>query len=202
MLESDSRDFRIVAVRSVGDIGSRNAAPSVIALLEREEDPGIIAHAAVALALMGAEEAVGPLLSALDRVESPVARRQVLNAAGNLIGESDGLYPMLAMNAFELEEAVSRMLKDLSRIDGAGRGFGARRMRSVCEHAQQDFVAGDYSKASLWLTRLASRDKDDMGAAGAVLEWAISTAEKRQLDSEEFLLALFASRQAIHALEA
>jgi HEAT repeat protein/MFS family permease len=201
MLESDQRDFRLVAVRSLGDIGDKSASSPIIALLERENDPAIIAHAAVALALIGESGAVSPLLRSLDKVDSPVARRQVLNAVGSLIGEGESLYPLLALDVYGKEEAVSKMLKEMGRSDGDSRAFGARRVRSVCDRALEQFVAGRLGAAAQLLHRLAVRDQAEGAAVRDVLEWAVNRPDDRPLEVDEFLLALTAARQALQASE-
>lgn len=197
MVKNESRDFRLVAVRALGDIGEASAAPAILELVNSEADPAIIAHAAVALALIGTQEAVSPLLASLDRVESAVAQRQVLNAVGNLIGEGESLYPMLALEPFAREEAVSKLLKDMARSEGSSREFGAKRLRMVCEQALEQFVAGNYSGAAQRLTRHAVREDQSGPAANAVIRWAVQTADRRALTAEEFLLTLFAARSLL-----
>jgi HEAT repeat protein/MFS family permease len=199
LLECDMRDLRLVAVRSLGDIGDPSASPPVLSMLASEEDPAIIAHAAVALAMMGETQAVGPLLASLDRVESAVARRQVLNAVGILIGEGDDLYPMLALDSLGREAAVSRLLREMSRGEG-GSDFAARRLRTVCDHALERFMAGDYHGAAVRLTKLAGREAGRAGSASDVITWTARTAKKRTLDADEFLLALFAARNTIQGM--
>lgn len=194
MLKSDARDFRLVAVRALGDIGDPEATPAVLDLLAAEEDAAIIAHAAVALARMGAEQAVEPLLASLDRLDSPVARRQVLNAVGMLIGQGEALYPLLALDPFGREASVSKILKEMARPEGAGKGFGSRRARTICDRALEEFVAGDYGAAARRVTRLAGRNGGKKTVFGKVIEWVDGAAERRALSQEEFLLALMATR--------
>jgi HEAT repeat protein len=197
MLESQARDIRLVAVRALGDIGDPVAAAPVLGLLEKEDDPAIIAHAAVALAMMGVQQAIEPLLVSLDRVESPVARRQVLSAVGLLMGEGETVYPILALDAFGREAAVSRILRDMSRYDGSGRNFGARRMRSVCDRALEQFMAGDYSGAATRISRLAARECEGSGPLASVLKWTGAAADRGELGPEEFVLALIAARSVL-----
>jgi hypothetical protein len=58
-------------------------------------------------------EAALPLLQPLLTLESPVARKQVANAIGQLIGEGDGLYGLLSQEEFGRDSGVANWKLDL-----------------------------------------------------------------------------------------
>jgi HEAT repeat protein/Na+/melibiose symporter-like transporter len=193
-IQHPSRSLRLTAVRSLGDIADSKAEDSLLELLHNEADPAIIAHIAVALAMMDTPDAIGPLLNSMDRVESPVARKQILNAVGSLMGEGEAFYPLLAQEHFARDEAIARILKEMGRSERAEKEeFGSRRRVRQMEKALEHYMEGDYSTALNLVARQVDREGDD--PAVPALNWALETMERRPLDQEEFLLALFAVRR-------
>ncbi len=200
-LENSPRTLKLTAVRALGEIGDRRAAEPLLKMLAQEEDPALISHLAVALAMIGEERAVRPLLEAMDRVESPVARKQILNAVGALMGEGEMFYPLLALESYARDEAVSRLLQELARRERS-RGqdrFGALRRQRQFEQVREQFVSGDFSAATVLLTRIASAGglRSEDSAVSEVIEWASVTSQQRAVQPEEFLLALFAVRSLL-----
>jgi HEAT repeat protein/MFS family permease len=199
-LRRPSRALRLAAARALGDIGDPRAAEPLLEQLGEETDAAAIAHIAVALAMVGAENAARPMLDSLDRVASPVARRQILNAAGALIGEGETFYPLLAQESFQRDEAVQRLLREMARRDRSeGRGeFGARRRDRRWERVLEKFVAGEYARAvQLLAQQVQPQEGAPPDASAAALAWAVETGERRPLQAEEFLLALFAARRLL-----
>jgi hypothetical protein len=90
----------------------------------------------------------------------------------------------------------------MARADSGNRGFGARRMRTVCEHALEQFVAGDFGPAVLRLAKLAAREPEAIDSAQQVVQWAAACAERGALDVDSFLLALIAARKVFQHSEA
>ncbi len=200
-LENSSRTLRLTAIRALGEIGDRRAAEPLLKMLAQEQDPALISHMAVALAMIGEESAARPLLDSMERVVSPVARKQILNAVGALMGEGEMFYPLLALETYARDEAVSRLLQELARKEQA-RGqdrFGALRRQRQFEQIREQFVSGDFSSATLLLTRIASAGglRSGDSAAAEVIEWASVTSQQRLMQGEEFLLALFAVRNLL-----
>ncbi len=198
LLPRKARTLRIAVIRALGDIGHPSAEPPLLALLPSEEDQAIIAYAAVALAMVGAEDSIPALLEALDRVDSPVARRQMLNAIGSLMGEAQTFYPLLAQEPYARDQAVSRIIGEMARRAGdAPRGSSGIRSKCHFDEVQEAYVSEDYRSAVRGLCRLAGEVEDPVTAN--VLSWAERTAERRSMLSEEFLLALLAVRRAMQA---
>jgi HEAT repeat protein len=200
-LENAQRTLKLTAIRALGEIGDRRAAEPLLKMLRQEEDPALIAHMAVALAMIGEERAARPLLEAISRVESPVARKQILNAVGALMGEGEMFYPLLALESYARDEAVSRLLQELARRERT-RGqerFSALRRQRQFEQIREYFVSGDFTTATQLLARIASatEQRPDDSAKSEVVEWAAVTSQQREMQQEEFLLALFAVRSLL-----
>lgn len=198
-LRQAPRDLCLTAVRALGDIGDPQAAGPLLRLLAEEQDPAVIAHIAVALAMCDAHDAVRPLLDSLERTPSPVARKQILNAAGALLDEGESFYPLLALESYARDEAVARMLREMARASRP------RRRRPDARHSASDilegvldhYLAGAFGPAVEALARLVPPPSDGAPAdpAAEALAWAVETAGRRALEPEEFLLALFAARR-------
>jgi len=202
-LERAGRAETLAILRALGAIGDRRAAPRLMALLESGTDQAVATHAAVALAMMEATEALEPLLNALDRVDSRIARRQVLHAAGTLMGGGEEFYALLSADGFARDEAVARILRGLGRSAEAAPGFGARRRPRELERVLERYLAGDLKAAASHLVRLASASGGggDPGCV-AVLQWAQKRASTGSLTADEFLLTLFAARALLEPPEA
>ena len=199
LLDCTSRTLRIAAIRALGDIGEARAADALLGQIQQEEDQAVIAYTAVALAMVGAEQAIPKLLDALDQVDSPVARKQILNSIGTLLGEARTFYPLLAQEAYGRDQAIERILTEMGKREAgepAGTTAGLRR-RKLMERTLQSYVEGDYVGALGYLMRLAPKEGDPV--AETILQWAERAAKRRSLLSEEFLLALFAARRAMGA---
>jgi HEAT repeat protein/MFS family permease len=202
LLDHAPRTLHIAAIRALGDIGDPRATEPLLKQLADEDDQAVIAYAAVALAMAGAEQAIPDLLDALDRVDSPVARKQILNSIGTLLGEGRTFYPLLAQEPYARDQAIERMLAEMGRREApedrpGTAGFGGRRRRRQLERALESYVEGDYAGALRAITRMAPKEGDPLAAH--ILEWADRTARRRSLLSEEFLLALFAARRILAA---
>lgn len=132
------RSLHLAVVRTLGDLGDARATPAVLETLADAEDPALLSHAAVALGMIGAQEAVRPLLDALEKAETPIARKQILNAVGALLTENAEetdnesqrqvdrsayatFYPLLAIEPYARDEVVARLLNELARRERTGR---------------------------------------------------------------------------------
>jgi hypothetical protein len=148
--------------------------------------------------MVNAVGAVRPLLDALERVSSPIAKKQVLNAVGALMGVRDEFYPLLAQEPHARDEAVHRMLATGLRAEGtAGEpGFRALRRQRRGTRALDRYLAGDLNGALAHVARTVPPGTDSAdGPSADALEWTLAAAARRPLTQEEFLLALFAVRE-------
>jgi HEAT repeat protein len=198
LMNHPSRTLRIAAIRALGDIGDPRATDSLLNQLAATGDQAVTAYAAVAIAMVGAENAVPNLLEALERVDSPVARKQILHSIGTLLGEARSFYPLLAQEAFARDNAIERIIAEMVRSEPAGRGgVSELRRRKHLERARQAIGENDYAAALQALIRLMPAGGDPL--ASDVIAWAARTSKRRTLLSEEFLLALFAVRKSMEA---
>lgn len=195
-LASPLRTVRLAAARALGEIASSASAEPLLALLAGEADEAVIAHAAVALGQIGVVEAAGPLLATLARVSSPVARKQVLLAAGALAGVAEGFYPMLAQESFARDHAVSRILREAAARGARRRPRASGNATQAAARVLEEYIAGDYTAATARMVALAGPAERVPGALGAVLAWATGRAGAGGVRAEEFLLALYAVRAA------
>jgi HEAT repeat protein/sugar phosphate permease len=112
-LHNAPRTLTICILRALGEVGDARAGEPVLALLQNAEDEAVIAHAAIALAMVGARMSVPSLLTSLSRLESRVARRQVAHAAGTLLGCGDELYALLAGDSVRRDQQIERRLSEV-----------------------------------------------------------------------------------------
>jgi HEAT repeat protein len=88
---------------------------ALLGLWERENDPAALTTLADALGRAGDPSLAPRLLTSYDRVESPIARREVLNAVGSLLAGRDSFYVYLALDGFARDETVTKILTSLQR---------------------------------------------------------------------------------------
>jgi HEAT repeat protein/Na+/melibiose symporter-like transporter len=198
-LEEAPRSMHRAVVRSLGEMGSRDAAQSLIKLLRVENEPAMLSRIAVSLAMCDAEEAVPELLETLKRLDSPIARKQVLNAIGNLLGEGEWLYPLLAMEPYERDQAVTKMLNEMIRKErsGAKENFASKRRWKIMESSLQHYQSSRYNEAAQALLRLPFGKNDEQDILQEVLNWSAKRAQAGEADSEEFLLVLLVLRRRL-----
>ena len=195
LLHKAPKSLRMALIRAMGEIGDPSCADSLLTLLETRPDAAMIAQISVSLGMCNVKHAARPLLEALETVESRVAHKQVLNSVGGLIGDGAAFYPLLALEPYARDEAVSRMLGEMIRRERTGKhdGFGARKRGILLERVKDLYEDGHFSEAALQLVRAWSRS-DITGVVADTLSWITSTASRRELEPEEFLLAIFAVR--------
>jgi HEAT repeat protein/Na+/melibiose symporter-like transporter len=176
-LDSESRSLRLAAVRSIGDIADPVVAPKLLGLLKVETDPAVIAHAAVALALMHAEDAVGTILESLDHVDSPVARKQMLHSGAALLGFGDELYSLISQDSFVADQAVDKHV----------RSYAGQSANVILER----YMAEDYPSAAKELSRVMIGHPLEPSAATSAINWFASTANRRSMERSEVMFGLF-----------
>ncbi len=193
-LGDESRSLRMAAARAIGDIGDSSAAEALISRLDSEQDPAVVSHLAVALAMVGAAHAMPALLGALERTDSPIACKQILNAAGSLMGEASEFYPALGADEFARDEAVQRLVEEITRL--ADPPPNSETGKGWAESTLGLYLEGDYAGVMKNLVAVAQNEVSPGGeAAATALKWAGEKAERSGLDSHELLLGLFAARR-------
>jgi len=190
-LEHGNASLQRAVVRALGDIGSKSSASALMKLLDEQKDPAMISRIAVSLAMCGASEAIPNLLASLEVVYSPVARKQIINAIGNLVGVEDRLYPILAMESYDRDQAVSRIFQEMLRKERAAsrESFSAKRRYRSLQLAAEHYQDGRYVEAAQILIRYAS-DQKESKSAQAIIDWMEKRTREGVLNSEEFLLLL------------
>jgi HEAT repeat protein len=182
LLVSEERSIRLASARAIGDIGDAASGPLLLDALRNEHEPAVLSHLAVALALVDHAGSIPDILGALNRTSSVVARRQILNAVGTLIGEHDRLYPLLGAEAFARDAAVEKLLHELAR-------------EGSVPHEQTDailaaYLEAEHGRAAAILVASAQRSGGDRSG---VLGW-VARQDRAALGLDEFLLALVALR--------
>lgn len=195
MVPGSTRCVRMAAIQALGKLGDTAAVPTLLEVLAQDEDPAILTHVSVALAELGAREAIRPLLHRMAGTESALSRRQTVHAVGTLLHLGEGLYAALTADQFARDEAVAKLLRNLARMDtAAGIGFASRRRSRRLDHVLERYLAGDYSGAVRRLERLLPGEDMTDTDAGAleVVHWGLQEAKERPLTVEEALLVLYA----------
>ena len=184
------RALRLTLCRALGDLGDPSALPALREILHSDlADAALLPALADALAHLKDSDAVLPLLTPLLTLESPVARKQVANAIGKLIGEGDGLYGLLSQEEFGRDSGVAKLIQELLRRT---RGSAATADLSTIQDA---YLSGDYAACIQSLNRaahvlnLALSDRSRL-----CLALLAPLAQASAPPAEAALLALFALR--------
>jgi HEAT repeat protein len=112
---------RANAARALGEIRDRSASASLILLLGREKDGGVIEQTTLALRMLGAKEAV-PGLKKVAPHTSSQTRCWVLQAIGTLGGKKD--VPFLAKYLYDANDIVDMCAAQaVEEITGQDFGF-------------------------------------------------------------------------------
>lgn len=186
LLDTADGPILIAVVRALGDLGSSEAGPALVRVLERAEGSPLIIAACVALAQCGYADAAPEMYAALSRVDSTTARRQIANAIGSLLGDEQ-IYRLLTADVLTREEAISRAIQALGRGSKKLSRSAQTRRRLLAERAEKCYAEGDLMGAAHLLSRLVSNGK---GPAAAVLDLARHRLRERSPTEEEFLVIL------------
>lgn len=142
--------LRLALVQSLGLLGDRAALGALRALLAAsEKEPALVPPLADALAHLDDGEAVLPLTDRLERLESPVARRQTAHAIGRLLNQGELVYTLLSRDAFGRDTLVARLIGEMQRTL---RSTSARRTLRLALNAYTD---GDHLACVRALERIA-----------------------------------------------
>src|SRR5712691_6232807 len=120
-LSSKEIYVRANSARALGEIHDTSAAPDLISILKNEEDGGVIEQTALALEMLGAQEAV-PVLKTRAMNPSPQTRLWILGAIEILDSKKD--VPFFAHFLFDESEFVAAYAAHtLERFIGQDFGF-------------------------------------------------------------------------------
>lgn len=151
LLEPETpRSLRLTLCRALGEHGDPDALPALRETLHSDlADTALLPALADALAHLKDTESAVPLLEPLLHMESPVARKQIANAIGQLIEENDGLYGLLSQEEFGRDTGVARLIQELQR-----RVKGSPALTDL--HTVQDsYLSGNYAACLKALDRSA-----------------------------------------------
>jgi len=184
------RSLRLTLCRALGEQGDPAALPALRETLHSDLAAAALLPAlADALAHLEDTGSALSLLGPLLTLESPVARKQVANAIGQLIGEGDGLYGLLSQEEFGRDSGVTKLLQELQR-----RAKGSAALASLST-VQDAYLSGNYEDCLQALNRAAnflpSIFSDRSVLCRAILE---RLAQAAAPPAEATLLALFALR--------
>jgi len=117
-LKDDHHYVRANAARALGDMDAKSASQSLLELLEKEADGGVIEQASVALRRLNVREAV-PVLKRLADHESEQTRTWVLQAIGELGSKEDVPFVAERLEAeSELDrDTAARAIERLADVD-------------------------------------------------------------------------------------
>jgi len=145
------RALRLTLCRALGEHGDPAALPALRETLHSDlADAALLPALADALAHLKDTDSALPLLAPLLTLESPVARKQIANAIGQLIGEGDGLYGLLSQEEFGRDSGVAKLIQELQRW---ARGSGAMSDLSTLQDA---YLSGNYAACVQTLHHAAS----------------------------------------------
>ena len=145
------RALRLTLCRALGEQGDPAALSALRETLHSDfADAALLPALADALAHLKDTESALPLLTPLLTLKSPVARKQIANAIGQLIGEGDGLYGLLSQEEFGRDSGVAKLIQELQRW---ARGSGATSDLSTLQDA---YLSGNYEACVQTLYHAAS----------------------------------------------
>ena len=127
----------------IESLGTLNAIEALPLLHERlhtlDADSLLLPTLADSLAKLNDTHALIPLLSRLDALPSPVARKQVGAAVGMLTGQGEAVYRLLSLEETARETAIARLINEMQR-----RLRGTPAATSLAEISDA-YLAGNYS---------------------------------------------------------
>ncbi|MGI4787724.1 MAG: MFS transporter [Janthinobacterium lividum] len=198
LLRDPDLSVRTAAIRALAEREDPESLPSLIAQIDREQEPANLAILADALGRLGEPEAALPLLHALSRTQSPTVRREILNAVGSLGGGRDAFYPYLALDSYARDETVGKILINLGRryrTRAAQKKDGdAARISVYAKQALAAYTSGDNGRCLDRLIHLADKlpPVSELPARSILL--ALGRQEKPP-EIEEVLLGVFLVRR-------
>ncbi|HEX5323714.1 MAG TPA: HEAT repeat domain-containing protein, partial [Capsulimonadaceae bacterium] len=148
-IESADPTERMATIRALSGrddlVRKPEVAQALLALWERESDPASLTSLADVLGRTGDPSLAPKLLATYDRVASPIARREVLNAVGSLLAGRDSFYVYLVLDSFARDETVTKILTSLQRQFTAREPIGSARMGVRVRQALESYARADYA---------------------------------------------------------
>lgn len=123
-LDDEDRHVRAAAARALGEMRSPKAVAALKELIRRERLPQVVANAVEALGEIGASGDLWEILAYLSEIKNPILKRQMALAVGNLLGERDEFYHLLANEARYRGRETGRLVAKLSDVLGRERTSG------------------------------------------------------------------------------
>lgn len=192
--EEAEHPARAVAIQSLGDLGDESAAEPLTEMLRSDEglEPQDVSALGDALAKLGEERAVIPLLQRLGAADTVLLRREMANAVATIIGSEGEIYAWMAMDAYALDAAMSEMLTGHAKeLRKAGRLSAALRAEAALEALGRDETARAVRHLNLSSRKAGPACESDAAAAEA-LQWIAANAAERPPEREETLVAVYA----------
>lgn len=149
LIQSEDPAERMAAARALSEsdeiVRQARIADALFCAWERETDPAALTALADALGRAGDPALAPRMLASYDRVSSPIARREVLNAVGSLLAGRDSFYVYLVLDSFARDETVTKILTSLQRQFLAREPAGAPRLAVRVRQALEGYVRADYA---------------------------------------------------------
>lgn len=197
LLTDPDQTVRTAAIRALAEREDPDSLPSLIAQMQREQEPSNLAVLADALGRLGEPDAALPLLEALRRTQSPTVRREILNAVGSVGGGRDAFYPYLALDSYARDETVGKILLNLGRRyrtrASAKKEANAARISVYAKQALAAYTSGNTALCVSRLVRLAALLPPVPGVPALMILRALG--EQPPPDVDEVLLAVFLVRR-------
>jgi MFS family permease len=160
VLDDGRPSVRKAAALALGNLGDPRGRGRLEELLERELDSTVFLAAAEALSRIAGTSALHRLRTLLRSSRSGVARKELANSIGNILGPSGAFYRLLQAEPMQQEEMVERVLVGSRRLL-SGRLVTAPDCRETIgralERAMHCFEQQDYAGAVTGMHRAASR---------------------------------------------
>lgn len=134
-LDSPYLSIRAHSARALGSLRDRTMIPELRKRLVTTENKGLQMAYASALGNMGAEEAIGDLLSLLDRMENPGARLELALSLARILGQEHVFVNLLRQLREDQDTTVAQSLGDFRRH--------IERVRVLSREHLQELVASE-----------------------------------------------------------
>ncbi len=160
LLHDDRYWVRKAAALGLGNIGGRDSVAALQQLLDHEHDQSVFLAVVEAFSKIGGRRALHQLRVLLREAKPGVARRELANSIGSLLGRPGAFYRLLQADPMEQEDLVARAFASGQRVlcrrwarDEPDREYVQTRLTA----GLQAFTQTNYADAILALHRAASR---------------------------------------------
>lgn len=190
--EEEHNPARAAAIQSLGALGAEEAAEPLTEMLKTDEglEPQEVSALGDALAKLGEESAVVPLLQRIAESDSRLMRQDLATNAGALIGPSGELYALLSLDDFAREAELARLLTNHAKeMRRHGSASAALRAEKAVEALGENDAARTLHHLRFSAHKAAPTAN---GPAHDALEWLATESRNRTLHREELLLGVYA----------